>query len=145
MSRAGCAGNEGICNTMQKDLIQNFHKKLLGFFDETPNALFAAPSAARMVKGLSKTLNNYVKDASTSTFKISKDNLFVIINCNEQEVQKALQAAVPRDTYKLSLSNNLLDFTMFDPFSKPFKNKVITGVGSKHVIDYLIDAYQYDK
>lgn len=104
MSRAVCAGVEGICAAMQSDVAQNFHHKVLDLEDTYFGKYFDAPSAARQIKGLMNAANRVAFGTSSSVFKITNDNVYVIINCDASEVERALASPVPRDTYQFSLS-----------------------------------------
>jgi hypothetical protein len=99
---------------MQTKLAQELHKKVLDLEDSYFGTFFDAPSAARQIKGLMTGANRMAFATTSSVFKITNDNVYVMINCDESEVKRALASPVPRDTYQLSLSQNLLDFTVIE-------------------------------
>lgn len=84
---------------------------------------------------------------SSSVFKITDDNVYLMLNCDNSEVERALAAPVPRDTYQLSLSQNLLDFTMLEGLTDNHgaPDGVATGVSSGPVLSALFEAYKDDK
>tara|TARA_B110000285_G_C15109701_1_gene610263 strand:+ start:264 stop:737 length:474 start_codon:yes stop_codon:yes gene_type:complete len=114
MSRGVCAGVQGICTAMQNKLAQELHKKVLDLESTYFGTFFDAPSAARQIKGLMTGANRMAFATTSSVFKITNDNVYVMINCDASEVERALASPVPRDTYQLSLSQNLFDFTMIE-------------------------------
>ena len=82
MSRAKCAGIEGICATIQKDLNENLHQKVLGFDAKSAAAFFDGPSASRLIRGLLRTFNRHIVGTTTRIFKITQENIYAIINCD---------------------------------------------------------------
>lgn len=70
-----------------------------------------------------------------------------MINCDTTEVERALAAPVPRDTYQLSLSQNLFDFTIFESLTdnQGQPDGAATGVSSAHVLSALFASYKDDK
>jgi hypothetical protein len=104
MSAGVCAGVQGICRVMQEKLGQQLHHAVLGIESTKYNTYFDAPSAARQLMGLVKAANRIAFATSSNVFKITNDNIYVMINCDPIEVERALASPVPRDTYQLSLS-----------------------------------------
>jgi hypothetical protein len=104
MSAGVCAGVQGICRAMQEKLARQLHTDVLDIEGATFGTYFDAPSAARQIMGLVKAANRIAFATSSNVFKITNDNIYVMINCDSSEVERALASPVPRDTYQLSLS-----------------------------------------
>jgi hypothetical protein len=147
MSAGVCAGVDGICRVIQGKLAQGLHRGVLDIEAASFSTYFDAPSAARQVIGLVKAANRIAYATSSSVYKITNDNIYVMINCDPSEVERALASPVPRDTYQLSLSQNLLDFTMLERLTHNEKagDDTATGLASGHVLAALWDSYKDDK
>lgn len=117
MSRGVCAGVAGICAAMQRVLIPELQRKVLDLEDAYFGTFFDAPSAARQIKGLVVAANRMAFATTSSRYQITDNNIYVMINCDASEAERALASPVPRDTYQLSLSQNLFDFTMIEALS----------------------------
>ena len=63
------------------------------------------------------TLNNYVQTtAAQSHFSVDRDNMYILLNCEPDEVQRVLKKKIARNLFELGLSQNLLDLTNFESF-----------------------------
>ena len=92
-------------------------------FDEIKDSLdyyanqefFEQPSAYRTLYGLIRRVNYQInRSALQSAVMFANNNLFVILNCDESEVEEMLSKPIPSDEYQMGVSQNLLDFTNVD-------------------------------
>lgn len=66
---------------------------------------FDQPSALRQMHGIMQNTNYYaVNTAISSHFGLNRDNLYVMLNCQAEEVRKVLRKKVRRNIFELGLS-----------------------------------------
>ena len=72
---------------------------------------FDRVSAARTLSGLTDFLNNYIREyASTSFMKFEKDNLNIMINCDEEDQKHIIENQPRPDQIRFGTGQNIFDF-----------------------------------
>jgi hypothetical protein len=91
---------------------------------------FDQPSATRMLTGFIRTLNDYNSDQASSSYvglNTATKNLNIILNCNQEEVDKYLTHSIPSDTVEFAVSNNIMN--MVYPHSYEFRlNSILNRI-----------------
>jgi len=97
-----CKLEQKACNILLIQLEDTFASK---FMDFRSGEFFDQPSALRQMYGLMQNTNYYAEHtAMSSHFSINRDNLYVMLNCQAEEVRKVLRKKVRRNIFELGLS-----------------------------------------
>jgi len=87
-----CKLEDKACNILLIQLEETFNHKLMDF---TYGEFFDQPSALRQMYGIMQNTNYYAEHTAISShFSLNRDNLYVMLNCQAEEVRNVLKKKV---------------------------------------------------